>query len=116
MVHGLWRETVEPLKRWVIMPYWDLGMIEIGEPTMKMEAQLKYSPGLEGVIAGESSICAVDPNAGLLYRGYDIQELAAHANFEEVVWLLLHGELPTTMDLGSFSQQLAAERALPRQV
>jgi len=35
--------------------------------------QLSYSPGLAGVIAGETAICWVDPNAGLMYRGYDIQ-------------------------------------------
>ena len=75
-----------------------------------------YSPGLEGVIAGETSICWVDPDAGLLYRGYDIHELAARASYEEIVWLLLHGELPTREQLGELSRQLAAERALPAQV
>lgn len=83
---------------------------------MPAEQKPNYSPGLEGVIAGETSICWVDPNAGLLYRGYDIHELAARASFEEVAWLLLHGDLPTVEQLTDFSRQLAAERTLPGQV
>src|SRR6266581_2072179 len=83
---------------------------------MNTEPRPSYSPGLEGVIAGETSICWVDPNAGLLYRGYDIHELASQASFEEVAWLLLHGELPAVEQLAEFTRQLAAERALPSQV
>ncbi|MGI8430789.1 MAG: citrate/2-methylcitrate synthase [Chthoniobacterales bacterium] len=75
-----------------------------------------YSPGLAGVIAGETEICWVDPNAGLMYRGYDIHEMAEQANFEEVAYLLLNDELPTTAQLGEFSQALAAERSLPKEV
>src|SRR5205823_11771918 len=48
-----------------------------------------YSPGLAGVVAGESAISAVDGVSGLLYRGYDIHELAVRASFEEVIYLLL---------------------------
>jgi 2-methylcitrate synthase/citrate synthase II len=80
---------------------------------MPSESKPTYGAGLEGVIAGETSICWVDPEAGLLYRGYDIHELALHASFEEVAWLLLHGELPTLAQVGVFSRQLAEERALP---
>jgi 2-methylcitrate synthase/citrate synthase II len=80
---------------------------------MPAEQKPNFSPGLEGVIAGETSICWVDPNAGLLYRGYDIHELAARASFEEAAWLLLHGDLPTAEQLTDFSRQLAAERMLP---
>src|SRR6185436_17254658 len=75
-----------------------------------------YSPGLEGIIAGESTICWVDPNAGLLYRGYDVHDLALHASFEEIVWLLLHGELPSMAEFGTIGRQLAAERPLPSAV
>lgn len=75
-----------------------------------------YSPGLEGVIAGESAICQVDPNAGLTYRGYDAHDLARLASFEEVVWLLLHGELPTTAESEQIRQDLAAERHLPPEI
>lgn len=83
---------------------------------MSTESKPNYSPGLEGVIAGETSICWVDPNAGLLYRGYDVHDLASHASFEEVVWLLLQGELPTMAELAAVSRQLASERALPAKV
>ena len=49
-----------------------------------------YSKGLEGVVAGESSICNIDGEQGrLFYRGYPIEELALRSNFEEVVYLLL---------------------------
>src|SRR3989442_1533274 len=80
---------------------------------MSTEAKPEYSPGLAGVIAGETAICWVDPNAGLLYRGYDIHELAQRVSFEEIAWLLLHGELPTGTQRADFSRQLTAERALP---
>ncbi len=83
---------------------------------MNTEPKPSYSPGLEGVIAGETSICWVDPDAGLLYRGYDIHELASHVRYEEVAWLLLHGELPTKEQSASFSRQLEEQRPLPRQV
>jgi 2-methylcitrate synthase/citrate synthase II len=75
-----------------------------------------YSPGLEGVIAGESAICAVDPNAGLLYRGYDVHDLAARCTFEDVAWLLIHGELPDTGQSEGFREALAAAGHLPPQV
>ena len=80
---------------------------------MNIQPKPNYSPGLEGVIAGESAICAVDNDAGLLYRGYDIHELGAHASFEETAWLLLRGELPTVMELSTLSRQLTEERPLP---
>jgi 2-methylcitrate synthase len=83
---------------------------------MPAETKPNYSPGLEGVIAGETSICWVDPDAGLLYRGYDVHDLASHASFEEVVWLLLHGELPSMSELAALNRQLAAERPLPAKV
>ena len=51
------------------------------------ETKATYSPGLAGVIAGETEICWVDPNAGLAYRGYDIHKMAEEASFEEVAHL-----------------------------
>ncbi len=83
---------------------------------MSNETKPDYSPGLAGVIAGETAICWVDPNAGLMYRGYDIHEMAQKASFEEVAYLLLNGELPSTKQLAEFTQQIAAERALPAPV
>ena len=83
---------------------------------MTTETKPSYSPGLAGIVAGETEICWVDPNAGLMYRGYDIHEMAQKANFEEVAYLLLKGELPSADELATFSKALAAERKLPEPV
>lgn len=80
---------------------------------MSTDAKPAYSPGLEGVIAGESAICEVNANAGLLYRGYDIHELATATSFEHIVYLLLHGELPDATQLKSIQKELAEQSALP---
>lgn len=83
---------------------------------MSTETTPAYSPGLAGVIAGETKICWVDPNAGLMYRGYDIHEMASQASFEEVAYLLINGELPNSKQLAQFTRQIAAERTLPSAV
>jgi citrate synthase len=83
---------------------------------MATESTPAYSPGLAGVIAGETKICWVDPNAGLMYRGYDIHEMAQKASFEEVAYLLLNGELPNVKELAEFTRQIAAERDVPAPV
>ncbi len=70
-----------------------------------------YSPGLEGVIAGETAICTVDE--GLKYRGYSVGDLAEHCEFEEVAYLLIHGELPTIKELKDFKDRVAVARRLP---
>src|SRR4051794_32022008 len=72
-----------------------------------------YSPGLEGVVAGESAICTLDPAEGLLYRGYNIDELATRLGFEDIVYLLLRGELPDAGQLEATRRELAAEQGLP---
>src|SRR5437588_11562287 len=71
-----------------------------------------YSPGLEGVIAGETAISTV--TGGLRYRGYPVTELAEKATFDEVAFLLLHGELPTSKQLSAFRERLARARELPQ--
>src|SRR5713226_4084607 len=70
-----------------------------------------FSPGLEGVIAGETAISTV--TGGLRYRGYPVTELAERATFDEVAYLLLHGELPNDRQLDDFHARLAAARQLP---
>src|SRR5262249_49931257 len=70
-----------------------------------------YSPGLEGVIAGETAISTVE--GGLRYRGYPVGELAEKCTFDEVAYLLLNGELPTAAQLKAFTQRIAAARRLP---
>ncbi|MGE3805482.1 MAG: citrate/2-methylcitrate synthase [Gemmataceae bacterium] len=74
-------------------------------------AQEVYSPGLEGVIAGETAISTIE--GGLRYRGYPVTELAEHASFDEVAYLLLHNELPTQKQLAEFQGRLAGYRNLP---
>ena len=80
------------------------------------EAPIK-AKGLEGVIALESELSSIDGDKGeLVYRGYNIHDLAEHATFEEVVYLLRHGELPTQDDLDDFTAHLRSERVLPAPV
>ena len=68
-----------------------------------------YSPGLEGVIAGESAISRIDVGINrLVLRGYDLVELTENARYEEVAYLLLYGELPTAFELEAFDRELAA--------
>ncbi|MBI4000753.1 MAG: citrate synthase [Nitrospira defluvii] len=84
------------------------------QPTTKTPNHSSYSPGLEGVIAGESAICQVDEGeAGLRYRGYAIGDLAEWSSFEEVAYLLLFGHLPTRTELEEFSELLIRNRRLP---
>src|SRR5204863_3755508 len=83
---------------------------------MTTESKAAYSPGLAGVIAGETEICWVDPNAGLMYRGYDIHEMAEKASFEEIALLLLNGQLPTMSEFQQFKDDVAKARSLPKQV
>lgn len=71
-----------------------------------------FSLGLAGVVAGETSICAIE-NDALLYRGYNVADLSEHATFEETAWLLLNGEKPTAAELAGFKAQLKEYRSLP---
>ena len=72
------------------------------------------SAGLAGVVAGESGISTVGvAGKGLSYRGYSIDDLAEHAQFEEVAYLLNYGELPTTAELATYTQRLIDFRELP---
>ncbi len=70
-----------------------------------------YSPGLAGVIAGETTIACVDQGV-LLYRGYPIEQLAEKSTFEEVAHLLLFGELPNDAELAELKGKLEGYRLL----
>ena len=71
--------------------------------------------GLEGVVAAETRLCDLDGAHGrLAYVGYDIDELARLASFEEVAYLLWHGELPKAAQLDGLTVQLTAAREVPR--
>lgn len=73
-----------------------------------------FRPGLEGVVAGESSISRIDVDRNrLIIRGYDLVDLTTHASFEEVAFLLLNGELPDRDQLQAFEDSLRRERSLP---
>jgi citrate synthase len=69
--------------------------------------------GLEGIVVARSQLCAIDGEKGILvYRGYDIRDLAEHASYEEVAHLLLRGELPSSDELESFKDALADARSV----
>jgi citrate synthase len=73
--------------------------------------------GLEGVVAAESSICLIDGQKGkLLYRGYNIHDLAEYSTFEETAFLLWEGELPTAEQLRAVSTALQEARDIPTDV
>ena len=79
-----------------------------------MTSAKKNPGGLAGVVAGETAIATVGKEGkGLNYRGYSIHDLAEHATFEEVAFLLLYGSLPTQTQLDDFKQRLRDHRSLP---
>jgi citrate synthase len=79
-----------------------------------MTTAAKPKAGLEDTVATSSAICYLDGDQGVLaYCGYDIHELARHATFEEVCYLLWHRRLPTRAELGDLQSQLVAARQLP---
>ena len=70
--------------------------------------------GLRGQSAGETTLCTVGKTGtGLTYRGYDISDLARDAAFEEVAYLILHGELPDAASLAAYRDKLKGLRGLP---
>jgi 2-methylcitrate synthase/citrate synthase II len=77
----------------------------------------EYSPGLEGIIAGTTTISHVNPERNsLMYRGYDIKELVQHSDFEEVAFLLIKGHLPTQAEYDEFTTLLKKERSIPQAI
>lgn len=73
--------------------------------------------GLEGVVVAESGLSFINGDEGrLVYRGYEIEDLANEASYEEVLYLLWHGELPTEDELAEFSESMAQERELDEDV
>jgi citrate synthase len=83
---------------------------------MAVTATAPVVEGLRDVIAGNSSICYLDGENGVLaYGGYNVHDLAEKSNFEEVCYLLWHGKLPTKSELAGLKAQLVAARKLPAQ-
>lgn len=72
------------------------------------------SKGLEGIVAGQTAIATVGKEgSGLHYRGYSVEDLAEKAEFEEVAFMLLYGQLPTRSELASYKDNLMSQRQLP---
>lgn len=73
--------------------------------------------GLEGIVAATTALSKVEGTAGrLIYRGYNIHDLARTTSFEEVAFLLWFGRLPNVTELADLKQKLAAERTMPEAV
>jgi len=70
----------------------------------------ELAKGLEGIVVTESALSHIDGDAGeLVYRGYAIEELAAGASYEEVLYLLWHGHLPDREELAAFTDAMTDE-------
>ncbi|MCQ3971202.1 citrate/2-methylcitrate synthase, partial [Klebsiella pneumoniae] len=79
------------------------------------EAKVLSGAGLRGQIAGQTALCTVGKTgAGLTYRGYDVRDLAAECDFEEVAYLLFYGELPNAQQLADYKNRLKTMRDLPQ--
>ncbi|MDP1851222.1 MAG: 2-methylcitrate synthase [Candidatus Planktophila sp.] len=79
-----------------------------------VEFKAKKSVALSGVPAGNTALCSVGKSGNdLHYRGYDIADLAAHCEFEEVAYLLIYGVLPTRTQLNAYKTKLKGLRGLP---
>ncbi|MDF1513419.1 MAG: citrate/2-methylcitrate synthase [Anaerolineae bacterium] len=79
---------------------------EDGDPS-----DLNIKKGLAGVVIAQSTICAVNGTRGsLTYRGYDVGELACHSSYEETIYLLWNGHLPTKNQLNIFTEELKSSR------
>ena len=83
---------------------------------MSGPAKPKRSVALSGIVAGNTAISTVGSGDDLHYRGYDVRDLAAHAEFEEVAYLVLYGTLPTRGELTSYKAKLRSLRGLPAPV
>ena len=83
----------------------------------KIEFKPKKSVALSGVTAGSTALCSVGKSGNdLHYRGYDILDLAAKCEFEEVAFLLIHGKLPNKSELAAYKTKLKSLRGLPNTV
>ena len=81
------------------------------------EPKADVAKGLKGIKAADSSVCYISGEEGtLLYRGYNIDDLAEHTDFEEVAYLLFKGELPNKEELADFAKLMAEYQTLPPQL
>ncbi len=79
------------------------------------EGKVLSGAGLRGQVAGKTALSTVGKSgAGLTYRGYDVQDLAEHCQFEEVAYLIFFGELPNAEQLAAYKAKLKGLRSLPQ--
>ncbi len=84
---------------------------------IEFPVKIDLGRGLEGAITNVTKVGFVDGEKGrLIYRGYSIEDLCKHSNYEEVAFLLIHGRLPTRKELEAFDALLNAEARLPDSV
>ena len=89
----------------------------MSDMAQQMLPKAKKSVALSGVAAGNTAICTVGRSGNdLHYRGYDIDDLATRAGFEEVAYLLVHGYLPAWSELNAYRLKLKRLRGLPAPV
>ena len=87
------------------------------QPKAPLVFKPKKSVALSGTPAGETAICTVGQSGNdLHYRGYEIRDLAANCEFEEVAHLLVHGKLPNALELAAYKANLRSLRSLPAAV
>lgn len=77
---------------------------------------MRAPKGLEGVIVDSTAISVSDPEGYIIYRGYDLSELAEKSSFEETAYLILNGRLPSSTELKEFRLSLAKNRDVPPMV
>ena len=85
--------------------------------TEQVLPKAKKSVALSGTAAGNTAICTVGRTGNdLHYRGYDILDFAEKAEFEEIAYLLIHGQLPNLAELNGYKEKLKSLRGLPQSV
>lgn len=90
-------------------------MTTVTSNTSEKTSSSPHRGGLEGIVAATTAISKVESAGRLIYRGYNIHDLARTVTFEEVAYLLWRGRLPDQSELEHLKSQLAAERTLPTQ-
>lgn len=85
-----------------------------GGESQKFLGRVEFKRGLEGAITNETRIGYIDGEKGwLVYRGYNIEDLAEHSTFEETSYLILYGKLPTRAELARWNDRVVQARSVP---
>ena len=90
-------------------------MLVLGIWSLRIMSDETIHHGLDGIVVDATAISKVMPEINsLVYRGYPVQELAEHCSFEEVAWLIWHGELPTAKQLAEFMERARLQRGISK--